>query len=101
MKQDEAGAAVSHPSMTRLVFLLVALTSFALAESKPNILFIFSDDHALKGIGAYGGEGNVAKTPNLDRLAKEGMLFRHCLVTNSICGPTRKKASGLSCIDMS
>ena len=77
------------PSMTRLVFLLVALTSFALAESKPNILFIFSDDHALKGIGAYGGEGNVAKTPNLDRLAKEGMLFRHCLVTNSICGPSR------------
>jgi len=77
------------PSMTRLVFLLVALTSFALAESKPNILFIFSDDHALKGIGAYGGEGDVAKTPNLDRLAKEGMLFRHCLVTNSICGPSR------------
>ena len=76
--------------MTRLALLLLALTSLAhAADSKPNILFIFSDDHALRGIGAYGGQGNVAKTPNLDRLAKEGMLFRHCLVTNSICGPSR------------
>lgn len=57
------------------------------AADRPNILFIFSDDHALKGIGAYGSK--FAKTPNLDRLAKEGMLFRHCMVTNSICGPSR------------
>lgn len=77
-----------------MIRLAVLVSSFVLLQSafsaeRPNILFIFSDDHALKGIGAYGGEGNVAKTPNLDQLAKDGMLFRHCLVTNSICGPSR------------
>lgn len=77
-----------------MIRLAVLVSSFCILHSafsaeRPNILFIFSDDHALKGIGAYGGEGNVAKTPNLDQLAKDGMLFRHCLVTNSICGPSR------------
>ncbi len=68
--------------------LLFALPTLALsAAERPNILFIFSDDHALKGIGAYGS--TFAKTPNLDQLAKDGMLFRHCMVTNSICGPSR------------
>jgi arylsulfatase A-like enzyme len=56
-------------------------------KPRPNILFIFSDDHALQAIGAYGSKIN--ETPNLDRLASQGMLFRHCLVTNSICGPSR------------
>jgi arylsulfatase A-like enzyme len=74
--------------MIRTLLTLLALSTCALAaEQRPNILFIFSDDHALMGLGAYGSK--VAKTPNLDRLAKEGMLFRHCLVTNSICGPSR------------
>ena len=73
--------------MTRLVLILVALVSFARAADRPNILFIFSDDHAMNAIGAYNS--TFARTPNLDRLAKEGMLFRHCLVTNSICGPSR------------
>ena len=63
------------------------LAQSAQAAARPNILFIFSDDHALNAIGAYGAK--AAKTPNLDRLAQEGMLFRHCLVTNSICGPSR------------
>ncbi len=77
--------------MNRLAILVssLCLLHSALSAERPNILFIFSDDHALKGLGAYGGEGNVAKTPHLDQLAKDGMLFRHCLVTNSICGPSR------------
>lgn len=54
---------------------------------KPNIVFIFSDDHALKAIGAYGSVIN--KTPNIDRLAQQGMLFHNAMVTNSICGPSR------------
>ncbi len=54
---------------------------------RPNILFIFADDHAYQAIGAYGSAINT--TPNIDRLAQEGMLFRNCLVTNSICGPCR------------
>ena len=54
---------------------------------KPNIVFIFSDDHAYQAMSAYGSKIN--QTPNMDRIAKEGMLFHKCYVTNSICGPSR------------
>jgi arylsulfatase A-like enzyme len=56
---------------------------------RPNILFIFSDDHAFQAIGAYGDARRLVSTPNIDRLASEGMRFNRCLVTNSICGPSR------------
>ncbi len=61
------------------------------AESKtpPNILFIFSDDLAWQSISAYGDKRKLLETPNIDRLAREGMRFDRCLVTNSICGPSR------------
>ncbi|WDE96679.1 sulfatase [Lentisphaera profundi] len=73
----------------KLVTVSLALTS-SLFASTPNILFIFSDDHATQAISAYGGRfAQVAPTPNLDRLADEGMLFKRCMVTNSICGPSR------------
>jgi arylsulfatase A-like enzyme len=59
-------------------------------KKKPNIVFIMSDDHAAPGISAYGGFlADVAKTPNIDRLAKEGMRFDNCFCTNSICTPSR------------
>lgn len=54
---------------------------------RPNILFIFTDDHATHAISAYGSKIN--QTPSLDRLAREGMLFRNAFVTNSICAPSR------------
>lgn len=58
------------------------------ADAKPaNIVFIFSDDHAYQAVSAYGHGLN--QTPNIDRLAKEGMRFDRCLVPNSICGPSR------------
>jgi arylsulfatase A-like enzyme len=56
---------------------------------RPNIVFIFSDDHAYQAIGAYGDSRRLVETPNIDRLAKEGMRFDRCLVPNSICGPSR------------
>ncbi len=56
-------------------------------RSQPNIVFIFSDDHALQAIGAYGSKIN--QTPNLDRIAKEGAVFRNSFCANSICGPSR------------
>jgi arylsulfatase A-like enzyme len=56
-------------------------------DRRPNILFVFTDDHASHAIGAYGSEIN--QTPNIDRLANEGMLFRNAFVTNSICAPSR------------
>ncbi|KAI5461652.1 sulfatase [Mariannaea sp. PMI_226] len=54
---------------------------------RPNVIFIMADDHASKSISAYGA--GINSTPNIDRLAKEGMLFNHCYVTNSICTPSR------------
>ena len=55
----------------------------------PNILFIFTDDHASHAIGAYGSRFPADITPNLDQLAADGMMFRRCGVTNSICAPSR------------
>jgi len=59
-------------------------------EQRPNILFIMSDDHSQRAIHAYG-EGLLDKVyfPNMDRLAKEGALFKNSFVTNSICAPSR------------
>ena len=54
---------------------------------QPNILFIMSDDHAARAISAYGSGLN--HTPNIDRLAREGMRLDRCYVTNSICAPSR------------
>lgn len=55
--------------------------------TRPNILFIMSDDHAQRAISAYSDE--LIQTPALDRIANEGMLFRNSFVTNSICAPSR------------
>lgn len=54
---------------------------------RPNILFLFSDDHAVQAIGAYGSRIN--ETPNIDRLAREGAVFDRCFCCNSICAPSR------------
>ncbi|MEO6284470.1 MAG: sulfatase [Dyadobacter sp.] len=67
--------------------LIVSGRAFAQQGQRPNIIFIFSDDHAYQGIGAYGNK--IAKTPNIDRIAREGALLTNNLVTNSICGPSR------------
>ena len=67
------------------------LTSKGAAAEKqpPNILFIFSDDLAFQAISAYGEKRQLLQTPNMDRIAREGIRFDRCLVTNSICGPSR------------
>ena len=62
-------------------------SAFWASGKQPNILFIFSDDHAYQAISAYGSNRN--QTPNLDRLANEGMRFDRAFVTNSICAPSR------------
>ncbi len=70
-----------------LLALFVLQASSSAAEMRPNILFIFSDDHAQNAISAYGSKVN--STPNIDRLAKEGTRFTNSFVTNSICTPSR------------
>ena len=54
---------------------------------KPNIIFIMTDDHASHAMSCY--DSRINKTPNLDRIAKEGMRFNNCFCTNSICAPSR------------
>ena len=58
-------------------------------HSRPNIVFIYSDDHAYQAVGAYGDSRQLDYTPNIDLIGKEGMRFDRCLVTNAICGPAR------------
>lgn len=61
-----------------------------IAQKRPNIIFIMSDDHAQTAISAYGTQiGRIAPTPNIDRIAKNGALFENSYVTNSLCGPSR------------
>ncbi len=57
------------------------------AAERPNIVFIFSDDHCVQALSAY--DDSRITTPNMDRIAKEGMRFDRCYVTNGICGPSR------------
>jgi arylsulfatase A-like enzyme len=72
-----------------LVCALIVPSRAEAADRRPNILFIFSDDHAFQAISAYGDPRRLIDTPNIDRIAREGMRFDRCLVTNSICGPSR------------
>lgn len=76
----------------KLFFLaLLTLASCNARDSElktpPNIIFMLSDDHAYQAISAYSDK--LIQTPNIDRLAKEGMLFTNACVTNSICAPSR------------
>ena len=76
--------------MNKFFLILSSITltvNFAFSAKPLNILFLFTDDHAYQAISAYGSNRN--QTPNIDRLAKEGMLFDRAFVTNSICAPSR------------
>ena len=71
---------------TVLVWLFVSAME-VLAADRPNILFIMTDDHAAHAISAYGSRIN--RTPNLDRLAAQGLRLDRCFAGNSICTPSR------------
>ncbi|NQT87183.1 sulfatase [bacterium] len=87
----------THKPVTRRSFLralgagVAAATlpraSLAAAGDRPNIIFIYADDHAQQAISAYGSRLN--QTPHIDRLAAEGVRFSESFVANSICGPAR------------
>lgn len=72
------------------ILTVTAVSAAAAAEStRPNILFIFSDDHAYQAVSAYNDPRKLLETPQIDRIAREGMRFDRCVVPNSICGPSR------------
>lgn len=60
-----------------------------MAAEKPNIVLIFSDDHAYQAVSAYGDPRKLNETPNIDRIGREGVRFDRCLVSNPLCGPSR------------
>ena len=75
-----------------LIFLSLAMAqgTLARARQKPNILFIMSDDHCARAMGIYGSRlAPLNPTPNLDALARQGMIFDNVFCTNSICTPSR------------
>ena len=95
-------ASYSSAAALRISLLLPAILSCARAaiaeeavapatasRRPPNIVFIFSDDHAYQAISAYQDARRLIDTPHIDRIAADGMLFRRCVVPNSICGPSR------------
>jgi arylsulfatase A-like enzyme len=71
----------------RLLILLLLSSMTCIGQQRPNIIYIMSDDHDADAISAYNKK--FIKTPNIDRIAKEGMLFSRNFVANSICGPVR------------
>ena len=79
-----------RPLLLTLGLALAAAIPAVHADDRPNILFIFTDDHAPHAIGAYDGWlKSVNPTPEIDKLAADGMLFENSFCTNSICGPSR------------
>lgn len=80
----------SHSSFKSILqVVLLSITTIVLAK-KPNILVIFSDDHAKQALSCYGNTD--IQTPALDRIAEEGMRFEHALTPNSFCTPARAAA---------
>ena len=77
---------VAASSMNKIFALLLALSG-ALQAAQPNVLFILCDDLRPNALGCYGSP--VVKTPNIDRLAKEGVLFKNAFCTTSLCSPSR------------
>ena len=69
-----------------LLFFPFFVSSYSRASDKPNLLFIIADDCTFRDIGCYGGQ---AKTPNIDKLASQGMQFSHCFQAAPMCSPTR------------
>ena len=70
-----------------ILLTMVGVVGAQETEKKPNIVFIFSDDHAWQTISAYSDK--LMKTPNFDRIAKDGIVFKNAYVPNPICGPSR------------
>ena len=78
---------LSLPALFASFLTLASSPAPVNAADRPNIVFIFTDDHCEQALSAY--DPARITTPNMDRIASEGMRFNRCYVTNSICGPSR------------
>jgi arylsulfatase A-like enzyme len=82
-----AGLALGAAAIERSALVRAVASTRGGKKERPNIVFIMADDHAAHAIGAY--DSRVNRTPNIDRLAREGMMLRSTFATNSICTPSR------------
>src|SRR5207248_1459233 len=71
-----------------VVILQFGTRARAAAPTKPNIIFILSDDYGIDGAGCYGSDRFKGKTPNIDALAESGTRFQRCYAM-PVCGPSR------------
>ena len=78
---------ISNMKKILIITFIILLNSCTNQDKRPNILFIMSDDHAYQAVSAYSDK--LINTPNIDRIADEGILFTNACVTNSICAPSR------------
>ncbi len=76
-----------RPITTAACLLLLTCTATAAETARPNVVFILADDLGWGDLGCYGNRD--IRTPNLDRLARQGTLFTHFYVTGSVCSPSR------------
>lgn len=74
-------------SAVALLFFYHSASLAQLVNRQPNIIFIMSDDHACKALSCY--DGSINQTPQIDRIAKNGVRFTNCFCTNAVCGPSR------------
>src|SRR5579862_9189054 len=90
-----AGFSCSHSQTTSSVTPAAAQVTGQQSASRPNFLFIYTDDQRWDALGCVQAEKGEAarfpwlKTPNMDRLAREGVRFRNAFVINSLCAPSR------------
>ncbi len=73
--------------LTILVLYIACVSSFSLADERPNLIFVLSDDIAQGDVGAYGQQ--LIKTPNLDRLCRQGTRYLSAYTGTSVCAPAR------------
>ncbi len=80
---------MTHPALRRVnvIVLLVLCSSLAKGQDRPNVVFIMTDNHGAWTLGCYGNPD--IRTPNIDQLSREGMLFERCFSSNPVCSPTR------------
>jgi len=78
-----------------LIPILAILTTLCASAAKPNFIIIFTDDQGYQDLGCFGSP-NI-KTPNIDRMAKEGRRFTSFMVASPVCTPSRALAGSPVC----
>jgi arylsulfatase A-like enzyme len=85
----DSKAAIRDASVLLVILVISPAEGAQAPPRKPNMVFIFSDDHAFQAVSAYNDPRRLVETPNIDRIGREGTRFDRCVVPNSICGPSR------------